>query len=273
MHNNLDKIITVELSTPLDDRSLDALDSTISKLLDAGIKSISIPDKPLGKAHLDSVSLSTYIKQKYGISPLTHINARDRNKLALEASLLSLSTFGLNKVLLINGDPIAETYSFNEKLTTLDFIKFVKSLGTEDNFSREFKITAALDTSKTNFESELAYAREKITAGADSFMTQIITSEQNLQNLAKARAGLPQDIKIIAGIYPLLNLEHALHLNANAPGIDIPAETIRRFADIDPVELAIEQVNKALTHADGVYIVIPKNGLELILEVIKRISD
>ncbi len=266
-----DKTIAVELSTPLTDMEFAELINTVKELKEHGVKLLTLPDNPLGKSHIDSSMLAAFIKTEFDLDVITHINARDRNLLAIEALLLGLSSFELDKVLLIKGDNVNSQYKFNEDLTTLDLISHVNTLEDTEKFSRSFNIFSALNTSSKSFKDELKYADKKIAAGTKSFMTQILFSDEQFENLKHAREYFKPEYKLLAGIFPLLNKEHALHLNQNAKGIDIPENIISNFDSMSPVDLAIGQVERVLAIADGIYLVIPKHGLGLTLDILKNI--
>lgn len=70
------------------------------------VDAILVPDNHLGLPAMSSVAMGVEIA-KNGFRPIVGLNARDRNALRFESDLLTLKTYGIEEVLFLYGDPIA----------------------------------------------------------------------------------------------------------------------------------------------------------------------
>lgn len=71
------------------------------------VDAVLIPDNHLGRPALSSVALAIEA-HRHGVHPIVALNARDRNLLRLRSDLLTLHAFGIDDVLFLFGDHIAE---------------------------------------------------------------------------------------------------------------------------------------------------------------------
>lgn len=104
------------------------------------------------------------LKESFPVIP--HFRLIDRTLPELLGLLASLKEFGLQKVLLIGGDPPKDVDFTPSGVSTLMALREVK---------REFpalKVFAGLDPYRTSFREELDYALRKMDAGCDGFFTQ-----------------------------------------------------------------------------------------------------
>lgn len=71
------------------------------------VDAVLIPDNHLGRPALSSVALAIEAHRQ-GVHPIVALNARDRNLLRLQSDLLTLHAVGIDDVLFLYGDAIAE---------------------------------------------------------------------------------------------------------------------------------------------------------------------
>lgn len=80
------------------------------KIFGPVVDAILVPDNHLGQAAIGSVAVAIEVSNQ-GFKPIVALNARDRNQLRLRSDLMTLKTYGIDEVLFVRGDKIAEAAS------------------------------------------------------------------------------------------------------------------------------------------------------------------
>jgi len=272
------KVIAVELAPP-QDCDCSFLLSAAGELKSCGADMITVSDSPLSRARADSLMIAAKIRREVGIEVLPHLCCRDKNHIALKAGILGAALEGINRVLVITGDPPVQSnmrnpgvFSFN----SFDLISFIASMNTDLFSGRPFLIGGALNVNAANFPVELERARKKIARGAGMLFSQPIFSEQAVKNFLLASREL--DCALFAGILPVAGYRNALFLVNEVSGIEIPDAVMQSLKDKTPAQAAeisiaysagiLEQVYDA---ADGFYIMTPLKRVDIVRGLIERI--
>lgn len=264
----------VELDPPMDGGDGFIL-SSAKRLKDCGVEAITLADSPLSRARADSVLTAARIKSEVHIDVMPHMTCRDKNAIALRGSLLGAHFFGIDKVLVITGDPLIDggksSAVFNFNSTQL--ISYINNMNRDIFHEHPFRIGAALNVNAVNFDLELARARKKLMNGAEFILTQPMFSKESVGNFKKARQEL--DCKLYAGIMPVAGYKNAVFLNNEVPGVKIPPEVVASLKDsADPTDASISFsagiINSVYDHADGFYIMTPLKKVELVCELVNR---
>lgn len=276
-----EKVIAVELDPPVD-TDTDYLLSAAAKAKEAHADVITIADSPLARTRADSIMLASWVKRIVGIDVLPHMTCRDKNHIAIKASLIGACIENVHNVLVITGDPVTQTdrnvskgvYNFNSHR----LISYIESLNQEVFSHAPFFIGGALNINARQFENELDRAKEKVKNGAKILLTQPIYTEQNIKNLSLARQSL--DCKILAGILPIASYKNALFLNNEVAGIEIPQKILDSLKD-QPSEV-VRQISvdyckgiirQSLDLCDGYYIMTPLKKIEFVCDIIDYIRS
>lgn len=274
-----DFIIAAELDPP-NNADLSKMLKAAKILKDSGVDIITVSDSPLGHAKTDSVICSARIKREIGIETLPHICCRDRNINALRSIIMGAYTEGIRSLLIVTGDHIAETdRGIIKPVFNIDSTKLMTMIQrmNEDIFSDSpVAIGGAFDPDAFNPEFALKRLDKKIECGAKFALTQPVFSDKAIEGLKAAKQ---HNIKILAGIMPMVSYRNASFMQNEVPGINIPNELVERFkpdmtreeAAKTGIEIACELAKKAMPYADGFYFMTPFNRAEIISEIIKRL--
>lgn len=271
--------IAVELDAPA---NAETAYFTVSakQIADAGADVITIADCPIGRARADSSMLASMLKRQYGIEAMPHLTCRDRNLNASKALLLGLSMQGVDRVLVVTGDPIPaqerdiikSVYQFN----SVRYASFIQRLNADIFAERPFEIMGALNVNAPNFEAELSKAEKKIAAGMSCLLTQPVMDDAALKNLQTAKERL--NVSILAGIMPVVSYNNARFINNEVAGISVPDSLIERYRVAQKedypqiaVEFALEKARAAGGIADGYYIVTSLRRADIVCEIVKEI--
>ena len=251
------------------------------ELRDAGVEVITVADCPVARARIDSSLMACKLKRELGVNALPHLTCRDRNLNATQALLLGLCAEGIDKVLVITGDPVPaasrdevkSVYNFNSR----KLIKYVDGLN-QTVLPTPFRIFAALNVNVRNFGVQLDLARQKEEAGALGFFTQPVLSEQGLENLSLARETLKG--KLLGGILPIVSYRNALFLNSEIAGIRVDETIIARYAGADRArgealaeEISVDFARRMAPYVDGYYLITPFGRTALVGRIIRRIRE
>lgn len=277
----LDKefIIAAELDPP-DNSDFSRILSAARKLKDSGVDIITVSDSPLGHAKADPVFCSARIRRDVGIETLPHLCCRDRNINAIRSVLFAAHSEGIRSVLAVTGDPIAETDRgiikpvFN--MDSVKLMKLMKELNDGVFASSPFIYGGAFDPAAHNSSAALNRLDKKIECGASFVLTQPVFTDKAIDCIKEAKK---KNIRILAGIMPMVSLRNALFMKNEVPGMVIPDELVERFkpdmtrdeAQRAGVEIAAETARKLKPYVDGFYFVTPFNRADVVADVIKKL--
>lgn len=275
------KVIAVELDPPADTDYASVL-SAAKEAANSGADIVTLTDSPLARTRADSIMTAAKIKREVGIDVLPHLSCRDKNHIAIKASLIGASMENIQNMLIVTGDPVPHTERMEAKgvfcFNSFKLISYIQSLN-RDLFSHSpFYIGGALNVNALNFENELERARIKIHNGASFLLTQPLFSDTAIQNLARAKEVLA--CKLLAGILPVAGYKNALFLNNEVSGIEIPEDFIaslkgkpRDEVKSMVVSYSFDTIQKAFDYCDGFYLMTPLKRIDIICELIQKIRS
>ncbi len=275
-----DFILAAELDPP-NNSDFTKLINSARILKDSGIDIITVSDSPLGHAKADPVICSARIMRETGVETLPHICCRDRNINAMRSILLGAHSEGIRAVLAVTGDHIAESdRGIVKPVFNLDSTKLMSLISdmNADVFSEDpVVIGGAFDPCAVNSEFPLKRLDKKISCGAKFILTQPVFSDKAIEQLKKAKE---KNIKVLAGIMPMVSYRNACFMKNEVPGMVIPDELIERFSpdmtreqsQLVGIEIAAELAKKAMPFIDGIYFITPFNRADVIRQVIRMLD-
>jgi methionine synthase I (cobalamin-dependent)/5,10-methylenetetrahydrofolate reductase len=278
---NNEFVIAVELDPPFD-TSIDKIMHGAKVCKDNGIDIVTVADSPRSVVRVDSVMISAKIKREIGIDAMPHICCRDKNTNALRSGVLAAHIEGIRNVLAITGDPVSDTGKQGTKsvfnMNSFGFIELLSEMNKEAFHNDDIFVGGALNLNVLNKNMEIKRMQKKIEKGAKFFLTQPIYDDEVIEFLKEFKS--QNDIKILGGIMPVVNLRNAQFLNNEMPGIHIPQKYLERFhADMSREEaeevginMAVEISNKIKNYVDGFYFITPFNRVEMIMKIIKSVN-
>jgi len=249
------------------------------------VDAINIADNPLAKAGMTPLAMAMLIRESVQIETILHVSCRDRNLLALQSELMSASVSGIRSVLCVTGDPpVVGDYPDATGVYDIDAIGLLKlianlnqgldlagkSIGSKTNFYK----ACAINPTAVDLDKEYDRFEQKLEAGADFAMTQILYDIRPLEDFLKRYGG---KIPVLAGIMPLKNAKHANFMHFEIPDITVP-ETIRNRmfiagekAPAEGIAIAKEFLKEVHPMVQGIYIIPPFNNFESALSILEVI--
>ena len=140
------------------------------------------------------------------------------------------------------------------------------------------QIGGAFDPGASGIDSALKRLDKKISSGASFVLTQPVFTDRAIENIRLAKQ---KNIRILAGIMPMVSLRNALFMQNEVPGMTIPDELVRKFtadmtreqAQQTGIEIAALTAQKLIPYVDGFYFITPFNRAQVVAGVIDIIKS
>ena len=263
--------VTAEISPP-QNTQFETIRRNIN-LIKGYVDAFNVPDGQAAVVAMASWAVCLVGIQE-GLDAVVHMTCRDQNRIALQMDILAVSAFGVNNILCLSGDPIYFGNHPKAKpvfdLDSLQFIRMVKQLRDEKKFDNgelmigtepRLFIGAAINPSAQPLEGSVERLKDKVTAGADFIQTQPIYNIEGFKKWMELvrEKELHKEVKILAGITPVMSLAAARYMKTKVPNMDIPDRIIERLkkarnkeeAAEEGIEIAVETINQ-LKQIEGV---------------------
>lgn len=279
--DNNEFVVAIELSAPVD--------TNISKLMegakickDNNIDLVTVPDSPMSKVKADSAIIAAKIKREIGIEAMPHICCRDKNTNAIRSTLIGTHIEDVRNILAVTGDPVSDASKVETKsvfnLNSFRLIELIKDMNEEVFKEDNILIGGALNLNVLNKEVEFNRMLKKIEKGAKFFLTQPIYDDDAIEFLKKVKERT--NVKILAGLLPIVSYRNAIFLNNELPGVTIPDKYVKMFSESMSkeeaqevgVNITVEIANKLKGISDGLYFITPFNRVNMLIEIIKQIK-
>jgi len=279
--DNNEFVIAIELSAPID-TDITKLISGAKICKENNIDLVTVPDSPMSKVRADSTIIASKIKREIGIEAMPHICCRDKNTNAIRSSLIGSHIENVRNVLAITGDPISDASKVETKsvfnLNSFRLIELIEDMNAEVFKEDNICIGGALNLNVLNKEVEFNRMLKKIDKGAKFFLTQPIYDDDAIDFLKKIKDRT--NIKILAGLLPVVSYRNAVFLNNELPGVTIPDKYVKMFSENMSkeeaqeigIKITVEIGRKLKEVCDGLYFITPFNRVSMLIEIIKQIK-
>lgn len=280
--------IIVELDPPKE-FDLELLINSASKLKNNGINFITLADNPLASVRIDSLTVAGILKQKTNLSIITHLTGRDRNRIALQSTIMGAHILGIESILCITGDPIRMYNETNTSgvfdVNSIGLIKLVKDFNegrrTINNLKTNFSIGAALNPNVKSIEGQIDKLKRKMESGAHYILTQPIFDKNRFEILNNSLEKNNLKVPLFIGIFPLISARNADFLHNEVPGMIIPESIRSRLAKFDKIndqmlegeEIALELADQLLSFEKGFFLISQRNKVEAIIKIIDYVKS
>jgi len=279
--DNNEFVVAIELSAPID--------TDISKVISGAkickennIDLVTVPDSPMSKVRADSTIIASKIKREIGIEAMPHICCRDKNTNAIRSSLIGSHIEDIRNVLAITGDPISDASKVETKsvfnLNSFRLMELIEDMNAEFFKEDNIFVGGALNLNVLNKEVEFNRMLKKIDKGAKFFLTQPVYDDEAIEFLKKIKERT--NVKILAGLLPVVSYRNAVFLNNELPGVTIPDKYVKMFSENMSkeeaqeigVKITVEIGKKLKGISDGLYFITPFNRVSMLIEIIKQIK-
>jgi homocysteine S-methyltransferase len=234
---------------------------------------VDINDNATARAAASALMLSVEIERSVGMETIPHLTTRDATIMGLESQLLGAHACGIRNILSVTGDPPeVGDYPGSRGVYEIDAIGLTQLMarlnqgedynGRAIDAATSFYIGVAVNPSADDLDVELDRFRQKVEAGADFAMTQILFDLEYLDRFLD-RLGGEWPIPVLVGIFPVWSHQLALRLHNEVPGIVVPDRVLDALRDAGPnsnevgMEIGRNLLAESRDKADGAYVVAP----------------
>jgi methylenetetrahydrofolate reductase (NADPH) len=178
--------------------------------------------------------------QKEGIETVFQVCCRDRNRLALQADILSAGALGVRNIMAVTGADITygdhphgrivNDLNLTELLNAIAVLQSGKDLaGVELRHSPRFCVGSTVDSGATGglLEIEIENIKSMMDFGVEYLITNPVFDIRRFQQFIK-RLGM-DNVAVIPTVLLLKSAGMARYIDRNIKGISIPSEMIRRI--------------------------------------------
>jgi homocysteine S-methyltransferase len=251
----------------------------------AGADCVDIGDSPMARVRMSCIAFAALCQQQVGIETLIHFTTRDRNLMALQSDLLGAHALGIRNVIALTGDP-PQLGSFPSATGVWDvkspgLIKIIKQLnqgldwaGNSIGRATDFFVACAVNPMAEDLEAELDWYYQKVEAGADVAITNVV---YDLEQLDRFLVKVPRPpIPTIVEIMPLQSYKHAEFCHNELAGVVIPAEHMTRMKAAGDrggevgFELARSFLRDAFDRVEGVLFVPSFHRYEMVADLVRE---
>ncbi|MDY6904955.1 MAG: methylenetetrahydrofolate reductase [Thermodesulfobacteriota bacterium] len=216
---------------------------------------VNITDNQTAVVRMSSFGASLLAIQA-GLEPNFQMVCRDRNRLAMQADILSAHAHGIKNMLCLSGDhqqfgdhPQAKGVF---DIDSMQLINMVKNMRDEGKFLNGEEIDgpprlfigAAANPFARPYGWRVHRLAKKVAAGCDFIQTQCVFNMERMREWVKQanEMGLTEKTYILAGVTPMKSLGMARYMKRNVPGMDVPDEIIKRLQGVDKKKQADEGI-------------------------------
>jgi len=238
-----------------------------AELLRGRVDAINVTDLQSSVMRLGSLAVCHLLQEK-GLEPIFQVTCRDRNRLALQADLLSASVLGIKNVLALTGDyaslgdhPQAKPVFDLDSVSLLGVIKKLETgtdmVGNALQGAPKFFCGAVVNPGGNPVEAQVMKMEKKIQAGATFFQTQAVYDVGAFEKFMKRV--IPFKVPVLAGIILLKSAGMARFMNKNVAGVFVPEPLIQKMAKAEDrvktsIEIGAELIRELKGMCQGVHI-------------------
>ena len=234
------------------------------------VDAVNVTDLQSSVMRLGSMAVCHLLKDR-GIDPIYQVTCRDRNRLALQADLLSGWVLGIRNILALTGDhpslgdhPQAKPVFDLDSVTLLEAARKLHSgvdmAGKELKGAPDFLCGAVVNPGADNeaaLDLQIIKMEKKIEAGAKFFQTQAVYDLDVFEKFMKRVEGF--GAKVLGGVILLKSVGMARYMNKNVAGVFVPEPLIDEMkASADKarasMDIAVRLIKGMKDLCDGVHI-------------------
>jgi homocysteine S-methyltransferase len=266
-------VVSVEIDPPRGGNAHAMLELARTLLESGHVDVVDVNDNPRARARMSGIMASATIERVVGIETIPHLTPRDSSIAGLESTLLGAHADGIRNVLAVTGDPPeAGDYPGARGVYEVDSIglsRIISSMNAgEDYNGREidaptsFFLGVAVNPAADDLDYELERFEQKLEAGAQFAMTQVLFDLSYLDAFVE-RLGGSCPIPLLVGVFYVRSYQLAVRLHNEVPGIVVPEHVQARLRDAGSdaatvgLALAKELVEASRKRAAGVYVIPP----------------
>ncbi len=252
------KILSIEVLPPIRGQSVEEIYRVIDNLMDFGVDFVNVTRHAAEIAYIETpegiikvpkvkrpgtVGLTAALMKKYKIDVVPHVLCYGMNKFQTEELLIDLHLIGVENVFVIRGEyesknmqPEQSSYKYAvqlvEQISKMNRGEYL--LPGEGTLRTDFCIGVAAYPEKhyeaPNIEEDLRHFKEKVDAGAEYAITQMIFDFEIYKRFVEMAREKQINIPIIPGIKPIVSLKSIYEIPKKF-FVTIPNDFLQQMSD------------------------------------------
>ncbi|HIN60235.1 MAG TPA: 5,10-methylenetetrahydrofolate reductase [Gammaproteobacteria bacterium] len=225
-----------------------------AEALNQVVTAFNLTESHTAKMSMDPVAVGHLLLDR-GVEPIVQMTSRDKNRIAIQASILGAAALGISNIVIMGGDspkngdhPEAKGVFDLYSSQVLDAASALNGgadyMGNPLKGAPAMNIGAVVNPGASDPSAEIENLHRKIEAGAGFFQSQAV---YDVDALASFLDKADTDAVILAGIIPIKSVQMARFMNDKVPGINIPETLIAEIeaAGDNPDRLAETSIDIA----------------------------
>lgn len=200
------------------------------------VDAVNATDNTSAHAHASPLAVAIALKQ-LGMEPVMQLTCRDRNRIALEAELAGAALHGIENICCLTGDDVtAGDEPEARRVFDLDSIQLLVAArqmaaghylsGRKLDPAPKFFLGAVENPGAPPYDHRVDRALKKVRAGARFLQLQVGFRPEQLEAFVQER--LASQVALLPSICLVRSPGALRYIEANVPGIEVPAEIIER---------------------------------------------
>lgn len=208
------------------------------------VDAINLADNSLGRVKMSGLVFASMVKSRLGIPVVLNFSCRDRNRFALKSDLLGAAALGIDAVVALAGDKLANGDAGAVRdLDPYGLLRMIGDLNRGDTGEgRQLLKTlpnlvagAVANPNRRNIEREHELLERKAEAGARFVITQpVFDAETARRFIARASAS---GLKAVLGILPVKRESMASHLKERVADLRDAHPHLDRYSGMSEEEV------------------------------------
>lgn len=270
-------LISFEVFPPKPDYPITTVYRTLDELQDLSPDFISVTYGAGGENRGRTVEIASRIKNEQKIEALAHLTCIRHSREEIDEIGWKLREEGIENILALRGDPPVEGPVRSDFTYARDLILHLRRTGA-------FCIGAAAypegRPGNTDIAVEIGYMQEKIDAGADFFITQLVFINEHIYDFLEQLAKKGISCPVFIGVMPVYNTRQIWRITELA-GAEIPRELnslLAKYVDSPAdaekvgIDFAVRQIADLLAHGvDGIHLY-TMNRARQAREILRRLG-
>lgn len=252
-------VFSFELFPPKTEAGMKKIERIVPELIDLGPDFFTVTYGAMGTTREKTLEIARSIKATHDIETACHLTCVGSSREELDRLLDSIHDSGIENIVALRGDPPVGESEFKAVEGgyehAVDLVRHIR-----ERADNEFGIAVAGYPEKhveaVDFDTDLAFLKDKVDAGADIVVTQLFYDNAAFFRFEERARTLGIECPIVPGILPILSAQQIRRITSMC-GTCIPTELQEsleaagddRDATVEiGVSQAVNQVRELLEH-------------------------
>ncbi len=218
-----EKTFTVEISPPVNYKTMVKTDEMVRALKDFDIAGIAVTNSTGGSFRMNPLAVVETIRAWRPETPIViHLTARDEGSVrSIYSRADEMDRKAVSDVLVLRGDPTPQRSRQVDafKFSTVELVRLLREYRDGQGYAIDIFVAGHPEYPAHALSKHMAYQRRKIEAGAQGIIANIITDPTNYARYVDAALAHGIAVPILPSVIPLTSVRRCIFLQT---GLHIP---------------------------------------------------